>query len=53
MYGLALGGQEGVERVLTILKREFSIDLALMGCPSIAHLNSDMVLRHGKVFSRL
>ena len=53
VYGLALGGQEGVERVLGILKREFKTSLALMGCPSVHHLNKDVVLQHGDTYSRL
>lgn len=53
VYGLALGGQEGVERVLGILKREFKTSLALMGCPTVHHLNKDVVLQHGETYSRL
>jgi hypothetical protein len=45
LYGLALGGQAGVERVLDILKKEFSLGLALMGCPAVSDLSSDSVLR--------
>lgn len=53
VYGLALGGQEGVERVLGILKKEFKTSLALMGCPTVHHLNKDVVLQHGETYSRL
>ncbi|WP_262693644.1 alpha-hydroxy acid oxidase [Kordiimonas aquimaris] len=35
LYGLAAGGQAGVERALTILKTETERTMALMGCPSI------------------
>ncbi len=53
LYGLALGGQAGVERVLTILKKEFSLSLALMGCPKISSLTPDSVLRPWGYASRL
>ncbi len=53
LYGLALGGQAGVERVLGILKKEFSLSLALMGCPSISSLMQDSVLRPWGYASRL
>ena len=39
MYGLACGGQVGVEKVVRHLVREIDIDLALLGCPSTAQLD--------------
>lgn len=53
LYGLALGGQAGVERVLAILKREFSLSLALMGCPKASSLTPDAVLRSWGYHSKL
>ncbi len=38
LFGLAAGGQAGVERVLTIMRDEIKRDMALMGCRSIADL---------------
>jgi 4-hydroxymandelate oxidase len=34
LYGLAVGGAEGVERVLGLLREEVELALALCGCPS-------------------
>jgi hypothetical protein len=36
LYGLALGGQAGVERVLSLLKRELELAMALAGFPNLA-----------------
>ena len=44
MYGLALGGQAGVVRVLDILKNEFSLSMQLMGCPRVQDLNRGMLI---------
>ncbi|KAK9918957.1 hypothetical protein WJX75_008310 [Coccomyxa subellipsoidea] len=44
LWGLALGGQEGVHKVLETLRKELRLSMALMGCPSLAHLNRRMVL---------
>jgi isopentenyl diphosphate isomerase/L-lactate dehydrogenase-like FMN-dependent dehydrogenase len=44
LWGLALGGQEGVARVLRTLTQELRLNMALMGAPSLAHLNRSMVL---------
>jgi L-lactate dehydrogenase (cytochrome) len=40
LYGLAAGGQAGVERALTILKTELERDMALLGCRSIADVSA-------------
>lgn len=39
LYGLASGGQPGVERAIDILQREIDITLALLGVPDIRHLD--------------
>ena len=44
LYGLTLGGQAGVERVLSILQREFELSMALLGCPMIKHLSRSMIV---------
>ncbi len=38
LYGLAAGGQKGVERVLTLLHAEVERDMALLGCTRIADI---------------
>ncbi len=43
LFGLAAGGQDGVERALTILRTEFERTLALIGCNSVSKLGSAYV----------
>lgn len=43
VYGLAIGGQSGVDRVLEILATELSRTLRLLGCPSVRQLDSSWV----------
>ena len=43
LFGLAAGGQEGVERALTILRAEFERTMALIGCNSVSKLGSAYV----------
>ncbi|MEH6826410.1 MAG: alpha-hydroxy acid oxidase, partial [Motiliproteus sp.] len=45
LYGLAAGGQPGVERALHLLKTELERSMALLGVNSIADLNTESVLR--------
>jgi 4-hydroxymandelate oxidase len=45
LWGLAVAGQEGVERVLAILQRELDIALALCGCASVADIGPDLLVR--------
>ena len=45
IYGLAVRGQRGVEDVLGILRYEIDNTMALLGCPSIADIDSSMVKR--------
>jgi L-lactate dehydrogenase (cytochrome) len=47
LYGLAAGGQAGVERSLTILRDEFERTLALLGCNDVAGLKRTSVRRRG------
>ncbi|CAF4114886.1 unnamed protein product, partial [Rotaria sordida] len=46
LYGLACGGQEGVRRVLDILKRELVYDMACCGLTSIDQINKDILYKH-------
>lgn len=43
MYGLAVGGEEGVRRVLHILREELTTDMMLAGRPTIASLDRSLV----------
>ncbi|HSN97168.1 MAG TPA: alpha-hydroxy acid oxidase [Candidatus Nanopelagicales bacterium] len=43
LWGLAVGGQQGVVRVLQILRDELSLAMALAGCPTLAALDRDLV----------
>jgi L-lactate dehydrogenase (cytochrome) len=45
MYGLAVGGQAGVQHALHLLRREIDVDLALAGCARVADLNPDFVTK--------
>ncbi len=45
IYGLAVRGQRGIEDVLGILRYETDNTMALLGCPSIADIDSSMVKR--------
>lgn len=45
LYGLAAGGQAGVERVLARLRAEVERDMALMGCTSIDQVTRDKVAK--------
>jgi 4-hydroxymandelate oxidase len=48
LYGLAVGGELGVARVLGILQHELSNAMALAGCPSIADIRGDLVRRRAR-----
>ncbi|MEA2661766.1 MAG: 4-hydroxymandelate oxidase [Chloroflexota bacterium] len=43
MYGLAAGGAEGVRRVVELLRAELDLAMALVGAPSLAALERDLV----------
>jgi len=45
VYGLAAGGQPGVEKALTILQSEVRRNLQLLGCRSIRDLNRAFIRR--------
>jgi isopentenyl diphosphate isomerase/L-lactate dehydrogenase-like FMN-dependent dehydrogenase len=47
LYGLACGGHDGVRRVLDILKRELTYDMACCGITSIDQINKDILYKHG------
>jgi 4-hydroxymandelate oxidase len=45
MWGLAAGGEEGVARVLAMLRSELELAMALCGCRSVGEINRDLVRR--------
>ena len=44
LYGLASGGQPGVERALQILRDEIDITLTLLGRPTLAEINRGVLV---------
>ena len=48
LYGLAAFGQEGVERVIELLRTELALDMGLAGTPDIASITRDMVRIRGE-----
>ena len=53
LYGLAAGGESGVERALTILRDEIDVSLALLGCADLSQVDrSVLVSRDPPPFSR-
>jgi len=44
LYGLAVGGEPGVARVLEILRGELARTLALLGCPDVRQLDASWVI---------
>jgi isopentenyl diphosphate isomerase/L-lactate dehydrogenase-like FMN-dependent dehydrogenase len=47
LWGLAAGGQQGVETALELLRTEFDLAMALAGCPDVASITRDMVKIRG------
>ncbi|CAN8270167.1 unnamed protein product [Cochlearia groenlandica] len=43
VYGLAAKGEEGVKKVIEMLKNEFEITMALSGCPTIGDITRNHV----------
>jgi isopentenyl diphosphate isomerase/L-lactate dehydrogenase-like FMN-dependent dehydrogenase len=46
MFGLALDGQKGVERILELLKRELELAMVLAGCSSLQDIRKDLVMEY-------
>ncbi len=49
LYGLAAGGQQGVEKALSILSSEVERTLALLGCSSLKELTREHVIQATKI----
>lgn len=45
LYGLAVGGTRGVQRVIDILRKELEVCMAMMGRPTIEELDSSAIWR--------
>ncbi len=43
VWGLAVDGDQGVKRVLEILRREFDLAMALCGCAKVVEINKDLL----------
>jgi 4-hydroxymandelate oxidase len=43
VWGLAVGGQAGAQRVLEILREELSTAMALAGCPDVSAIDRSLV----------
>jgi isopentenyl diphosphate isomerase/L-lactate dehydrogenase-like FMN-dependent dehydrogenase len=43
LWGLAVGGEAGVRKVLNILREEFDIAMGLAGCRSVGEITRDLV----------
>jgi isopentenyl diphosphate isomerase/L-lactate dehydrogenase-like FMN-dependent dehydrogenase len=43
LWGLAAGGQQGVEKVLSILHDELDLAMALAGCRNLAEVNHSIL----------
>ena len=44
LFGLSVGGQEGVEKVLQNLHDEINRNMILMGCKNLNELNSSKLI---------
>ena len=45
LWGLAAGGEEGVSRVLELLREELDRGMALCGCSKLDEITEDLILR--------
>ncbi len=45
LWGLAAGGEQGVARVLAMLRAELELAMALAGCPTLASITRSLVTR--------
>lgn len=44
VYGLASSGEAGVKKVLTMLRDELELAMALVGCPSVKDINRSIIV---------
>jgi 4-hydroxymandelate oxidase len=43
LWGLAVAGQDGVQRVLELLVSDLDRSMALAGCPTVDHITEDLL----------
>lgn len=43
LWGLAVGGEQGVRHVLDLLRHELELDMALAGCPTLESIDRSLV----------
>jgi isopentenyl diphosphate isomerase/L-lactate dehydrogenase-like FMN-dependent dehydrogenase len=48
LWGLTVGGEAGVRRVLDLLRHEFDVAMALAGCRTLADIDRSLVARIGE-----
>ncbi|XP_038073980.1 hydroxyacid oxidase 1-like [Patiria miniata] len=53
IWGLAYDGEEGVRKVLEIIRDEFSLAMALSGCSSLSDITPDLVVRDPRYDAKL
>ena len=46
MFGLALDGQQGVEKILDLLRRELELAMVLAGCSSLQDVSKDLLMQY-------
>ncbi len=49
LWGLACGGQQGVHKVLEMLRQELDLAMALAGCPDLKSITRDLVSPNGLI----
>ena len=49
---VGVGPQLGVEQVLAMLREELDVALTLVGCPSCANIDSDLIWRGSNLIPR-
>ncbi|CAG9767625.1 unnamed protein product [Ceutorhynchus assimilis] len=52
LWGLTCGGEDGVRKILTILRTEFEYALAISGCSEVADIRRSMIV-HESYYSKL
>lgn len=53
VYALAIDGQQGVERALEIIRKEFRLSMMLLGCAALCEIQRGHVLAPGECIARL
>jgi FMN-dependent dehydrogenase len=53
LYGLALGGEAGVEKVLRTLRAEFELAMVLTGCQNVKQVTRSLVIAPGELDTRI